>query len=102
MTKLYFPSGGIYRSSKSDIDNCLNDLSRAISNATFDIPAGFSYSGDLRSLSSTLNNYYQELKSIDYRLQNTNNNFNILEDDLEMSAKKMEAVKIKERDRMII
>lgn len=102
MTKLIFPSDGISKYFQGDIDECSANLLKAVNEISFDIPDGFTYKSYLNGLENMINDYRKEVNSISYKLQTVNNNFNILADDLETKAKRMEALKIIERDRMII
>ncbi len=102
MSKLVYPDDGIYKYCKNDIDVITASLSKVISNCNFDIPSNFTYKSYLNNLANIIGDYYDEIRSINYRLQRLNNNYEILETDLVNSTKKMGTIKIDERERMII
>lgn len=102
MSKLVYPNNGIYNCSRNDIETVIGDLSRIISNCNLDIPSNFAYRSYLANLDSTIREYYNEIKSINYRLQHSDNNYETLENDLISNTKRMSTIKITERDRMII
>lgn len=102
MSKLIYPSDGIYKYCRNYIDACSNNLSNAVNNCNLDVPSGFSYKNYLSSLSSELNDFYREINSIDSKLQKSNNNYDNLASDLSLTTKRMSILKIKDRDRMIV
>lgn len=102
MSKLVYPNDGIFKYCKNDIDTITGSLSKIISNCTFDIPSNFNYKSYLSNLGNVVSDYHKEIRSINYRLQCSNNNYETLENDLTNNVKKMSTIKIDERDRMII
>lgn len=102
MSRLIYPSGGIYNHCSSNISGCSNHLSHAVSNSSLDIPEDFTYRSYLYSLGNTLNSYLQEINSINIKLKRTNDNFETLSNDLEDQAHKLITTSIKERNRMIV
>lgn len=102
MSKLVYPSDGIYKYCKNNIEACSSNLSNAISDCSFDIPSDFTYKSYLSELASVLSEYQKEINSINLKLQKSNNRFETLESDLINNTQKMVTAKIKERDRMII
>lgn len=102
MTKLNYPSEGIYRYCRDDFELCISNLSKVISTCNLDVPANFTYKNYLNNLPSLLNEYYKEIDSINSKLQKSNKNYDNLSDALSTSTNRMESLKIKERDRMII
>lgn len=104
MTKLVYPTNGVYNSCRSSVEATSRNLSRAVSYCSFSVPYTFNYTyrNYLYRLRNILNGYYKEINSIGYRVKYSDNNFETLENDLENSTKKMVSVKIKDRDRMIV
>ena len=102
MSKLSYPENGIYRYCQENLESCINNLSKAVSECSFNIPADFTYRNQLLSLRSDLGNLLKEAKSINYCLQKIDNNYERLSQELASGTKKMVAIKIKERERMIL
>lgn len=102
MSKLVYPNNGIYNYCENDIYKITSNLTSAMQNSVFDIPSDFTYVSYLRSLDNELNNYIKEINSIDSKLKQTNDNYELLEETLEDSTKKLVSMKINERDRMIV
>ena len=101
MTKLVYPKNGIFNECKDDINSVITNLSNAISNCSFDIPYDFSYRSYLNNLNDKLNIYYDDIKNIKDILKSSNDRFENLEVTLLNDIKKLDDIKIKERDRMI-
>ncbi len=101
MTKLVFPSNGIYPICKNSIQGCARDLFNAIENCNYTIPSGFPHENYLRGLSGELNGYRTEVKNIGAKLKRTDRNFDNLSDNLTTNASKITTTKITKRDRMI-
>lgn len=102
MSKISYPSDGIYKYSKTKIETCSNDLYNAMSYCDFDIPYDFVYKNYLNGLSNDINNYYKEVNNINDILRSTDNNYSDLENDLSFEVSKLKSIQIKDRDRMII
>lgn len=102
MTKLVYPTNGIYKKCQSELKSCANNLSRAVSNCSLNIPSDFNYKNYLRNLDNTLSKYYNEIVSIDADLKKSDTNYENLESYLIDNIKGTTVVEIKERDRMII
>lgn len=102
MSKLYYPSEGIYKYCRNDIEAGSNNLNNAYNNCNLDVPSDFSYKNYLDSLDSTIKSYCNELNNISSKLERTNSNYDNLESDLSSKAQKMVSVKIKDRERMIV
>ncbi len=102
MSKLEYPSEGIYGYCKDHLDSCTSDLSRAISSCNFDVPSGFQYYNYLNGLDNVIGDYYKEINSISSKMLKTHNNYEMLASDLEASIKKKNISKIKDRDRVIL
>lgn len=102
MSKLFYPNDGIYKYCRNDIESCSNNLNDAYGNCNLDVPSNFCYKSYLNSLDSVIRNYCNEINNINSKLERTNNNYENLESDLCINTKKIETVKIKDRERMII
>lgn len=102
MSKLNYPSDGIYKYCRIDIEACSNNIKKAISNCYLDIPSDFAYRNYLRNLNNTLANYYKEINSINSKIKKVNATYETLSSNLSESVKNMVPTKIKDRDRMII
>lgn len=101
MTKLSYPSDGIYKYTRSHTENVARDLQRAVSSCILNIPNNFTYRKYLLSLRDTLNSYYKEISSIDDKLNKTNTNFENVAINLTKGVTDITIKKITERDRMI-
>lgn len=102
MSKLVYPSSGIYPRCKGNIAGCIEELSSAIANCDYTVPSGFPHREYLYSLDGTLNNCLAEIKEIESKLKNTDSSFNNLSNSLTANASKISIEKVNKRDRMII
>lgn len=100
MSKIKYPSEGIYYISRDLIDKsktCLN----ANLNVSFDVPSDFSYRSYILKLNTISSNFYKELVSIEKAIYDSNRRFSNLSEDLSNSINKMVVTKIDARERMI-
>lgn len=102
MTKLSYPTTGIYNYYSSNIENCTRYLAQALSNSVFNIPSEFVYKQRLSNLDNVISGYCKEIGEIGTKLKYSNDNFESLSDDLVNAVEKMTISKVKERERMII
>lgn len=102
MSKMIYPSDGIYNYCSHSVESCRSNLQNAIINSMFDIPDDFSYRLYLNRLSDTLRNYQREINDIGLKIRNTSNKYEQLSNYLEDGVKRMDSPKIIERDRMIV
>lgn len=102
MTKLVYPVEGIYNSSASLIDSCAKKIWTASVGCDFDIPSDFSHRGYLQGLGSLLSGYVSKTRTIESKIQKSNNYYEKLENDLHLDVKNMEVMKLEYRDRMIV
>lgn len=102
MSKLVYPNDGIYKYCRDDIDVLCRRLNKITLNCDFDVPSDFDYKDYLNRLGSIINGCYEEVKSINYKLQSSNEKFEKVEADSINDTKKMVVTKIKDRDRMIV
>ena len=102
MSKLVYPSNGVYPRCRGSITGCAEELSRAIANCDFTIPSGFSHIDYLYGLDNKLNNCLTEIKEIGSILKRTDKSFSSLSNNLTANASKISIQKMNKRDRMII
>lgn len=102
MSKIVYPSEGILSYCRQHIDGGFSNLRAALSYCNFDVPSDFSLRNYLNNLENVVGDYNQELSDINFKIQNTHNNYVSLDSDMETSVKKMTNIKIKDRDRMIV
>lgn len=102
MSKINFPQEGIYGYCRDNLDEAISNIYSALSNSTFDIPSNFNNAGYMRELNSLLNKCYSEISSINLIIQTIDQKFTEMSDILEQDAKKMESIKIQERERLIL
>lgn len=102
MTKLVFPSEGIKKNIKPNIDSTINYLNSASASAYFDIPSDFGYYNYLQDLKNTINSYKRESENILDISSKVDTNFDNLENDLKKDAQLLPTNKMSARDRMII
>ena len=101
MSKLVYPKEGVLPRCRGYIDSCVESISNARGNCSFDIPDGFPYRGYLESLGDRLDGYLNEANSIKGKIKATDQSFNNLSDHLVAAASKISPVKITKRERMI-
>lgn len=101
MSKIIYPSDGIYHYCRNHIDACTSNLIKSKSACNFDIPTNFKYRNYLINLAGLLSNYQRKLDDIDSTLQRIDKRYEDLSLDLTQGAKNIETPKIIERDRMI-
>lgn len=102
MSKLSYPSDGIYNSTKLYTNACYNQLNKAFSYSKLDIPTDFEYHNYLSTLSSQINSFRNEISDIDNKLRSTTKRFQTLSDNLSEQVNNLDFKDIKIRDRMII
>ena len=102
MTRLKYPTNGIYNTVKSELDDCIQALNSASSNSNNTIPIKFTYKGYLNSLESTLRDYLKEINEIKSKIKATSKTFEDLELDMTEKSNVIGDYKVIERDRMII
>lgn len=102
MTKLLYPEDGIYRLIKDEVYQLQEHLSNGLKYTDFNIPSSFYYKYYLNNLDNTLIAYKNELTSILEAAQKVNQNFEILEMDLNIKIKTLDNKKMQERERMIL
>lgn len=102
MTKLSYPSDGVYRYCKNNLISCHDNLQSARWNCNFDIPYGFRYRNYLFNLNYELGQYINTINDLDDKIRKINDNFEELETDMSNDVNKLPSVKIKDRDRMIV
>ena len=101
MSKLLYPSDGIYKYCKDYAESCASNLSKAIADCNLDVPSKFTFKSYLDGLDNTLETYYTEINSINSKLEMINSNYQTLSSDLKEGTQRMVTGKIKERERMI-
>ena len=102
MTKLVFPSEGIKKNIKPNIDSTINYLNSASASAYFDIPSDFGYYNYLQDLKNTINSYKREAENILDISSKVDTNFDNLENELKKDAQLLPTNKMSARDRMIV
>lgn len=102
MTKLVFPSEGIKKNIKPNIDSTINYLNSASASAYFDIPSDFGYYNYLQDLKNTINSYKKESENILDISSKVDTNFDNLENELKKDAQLLPTNKMSARDRMIV
>lgn len=102
MTKLVFPSEGIKKSIKPNIDSTINYLNGASSSAYMDVPTDFSYYNYLQNLKNTINSYKKESENILDISSKVDTNYENLDNDLKKDAQLLPTNKMSARDRMIV
>ena len=103
MTKLKYPSSGIYSSCKPHVTDSGEQLrSAADKSKSLDVPSDFGYRNYLMNdLYGILDGYHQEVESIGEKIKVTNPRFSELSENLEKKAKSISITTIKDRVRMV-
>ena len=101
MTKLKYPSNGIYSVVNVESNDCLTHLNNALANTDYSVPNNFSYKSYMKELKSTLKDFSKEMNKIITKLSNTTTTFEETELDMIAKAKTIKGYKVIERDRMI-
>lgn len=102
MSKLVYPSEGLYPQCRDNAEGCVRYLANAASNCNFDIPSGFSQSSYLYSLGNKLNTYRLEASNLAAKIEQTDRSYSNLSDALETSAGGVAISPVSSRDRLII
>ena len=102
MTKLVYPSEGIYRGCQLSIEKCIGDLLSAVNSITTSCPSEFNYSNYMNNLRNDLRGYYKSMNNINNVLKRSDSVYERVSDYLESSASKMIQPEMSERDRMIV
>lgn len=102
MTKLVYPSEGVYNKCQASLEKCVSELLSAVNSITTYPPSEFNYREYMVNLRNELRGYYRTMNYINRTLKRSDNVYERVSDYLETSASRMVAPEIKDRDRMII
>jgi hypothetical protein len=102
MTKLKYPSSGIYRVVSSSLDEANTCLTSSVNLADYSVPYGFSNRKYLLDLKNVLNGYVKEHSAITNQLINTSKEMDALDLDSASEIKKLDMPVVKDIDRMIV
>ena len=101
MTKLKYPSNGIYYSCRGDLSSCSSMLTSACNSASFTIPSSFIYKTYMTNLKDVLNSYKTEMNNISDTLNKISKSYEDAEVDMTTKAKSLSNMTVKKRERLI-
>lgn len=101
MSRLEYPSEGLYPTTKNSLSIAKTQLNAALGGTVFNIPPGFSGAGYLNGLRSKITEFSDRANAIDERVQEIDRNFQVLTDELRTRAHQFEPPILEERVRLI-
>ena len=101
MTRLKYPTNGLYKGLKTNMDNSLSMLSKACDTCDYSTPSNFKYKNYLNNLSTLLNNYKKEMSSIVSAIKKIDNNYEELDTELYNKAKALGNYEVENRERLV-
>lgn len=101
MTKLLYPSEGIYEYGQKHIEDAISNLKETCSKS-YMCPNDFKYAAYVKNLRNELFGLYKTANSINNRLKRVDNIYERLSEVLLADKKMLDPLNIEERERLIV
>ncbi len=101
MSKLIYPTGGLYGATNLYASQCSQNLTQGMNNCSFDIPEDFHYANYINGLHGVIHGYVKEINDIKSKIRETDTKLDNLETGLIKGISALPGTLIEERDQLI-
>ncbi len=101
MSKIIFPTGGLYGATNLYASQCSQNLTQGMNNCSFDVPGDFHYASYVNGLHGEINGYLKEIGDVKSKIRETDTRIDNLETSLVRGIQALPTTIIEEREQLI-